>query len=190
VASFDTWMTRLERRFFPQARGWVCGRASGATLEIAIGTGLNLGLYPPGIQLTGVDQQPAALDFARRRADELGRTVSLSRADALALPFADTSFDTVVCTFALCEMPDVPAALREAIRVLRPGGSLLLADHVVSTTLVLRIGQRLLEQITIPASGEHFTRRPCLDLPGAGATLVESHRSWHGVIELVHATKP
>jgi ubiquinone/menaquinone biosynthesis C-methylase UbiE len=189
VARFDTWMSRLERRYFPQARQWVCDRASGATLEIAIGTGLNLGLYPAAINLTGVDLQPAALDFARGRARDLGRTVTLRRADAMALPFDDASFDTVVYTFALCEVPDVSAALREAVRLLRPGGALLLADHVVSTNLVLRAGQRLLERLTIPASGEHFTRRPCLSLPAAGATLVESHRTWHGVIELVHATK-
>lgn len=187
AARFDAQMTRLERRFFPGAREWVCARARGKTLEVAVGSGLNLPHYPDGVRLTGVDLIPEMLALARRRADHLGRDVELRTADAMALPFADASFDTVACTFALCEVQDDAAALGEALRVLRPGGRLLLADHVVSTRWLFRVGQHLLEWITIPMSGEHFTRRPLLHLQGLGAAVVESKRQLHGAIELVHA---
>ena len=61
AARFDSMMLRLERRFFPDTRQWVCGRAVGDVLEIAVGTGLNLPHYPPGVRLTGIELRPATV---------------------------------------------------------------------------------------------------------------------------------
>ena len=189
AARYDAMMLRLERRFFADTRSWVCRRARGDVLEIAVGTGLNLPYYPDRIRITGVDHNPEILDFARRRATTIGREISLGHGDAMALPFAQESFDTVVCTFALCEVPDDALAIEEALRVLRPGGSLLLADHVVATNPLVRAGQHLLETLTIRLSGEHFTRRPSVHLDARGAQVVASDRLTHGAIERVHARK-
>lgn len=111
------------------SREWICRRARGRTLEVAIGTGRNLPLYPVDVELTGVDLSPRMLDVARRRVAESGRTVELLEADAANLPFADASFDTVVCTLSVCAMPDRAAAVAQMHRVLHPGGRLLLLDH-------------------------------------------------------------
>lgn len=189
AARYDAVMRRLERRFFPDTRRWVCGRADGDTLEVAVGTGLNLPHYPDGVRLTAVDREPAVLGHARARALALGRQVRFEEADAAALPFPDESFDTVVATFVLCEVADDAHAVREALRVLRPGGSLVLADHVVATTPLVRAGQRLLEAFTVPLAGEHFTRRPSVHLRAAGADVVAADRFGHGAIERVHARK-
>ncbi|PKQ30613.1 MAG: SAM-dependent methyltransferase [Actinobacteria bacterium HGW-Actinobacteria-2] len=187
---FDQTMLSLERRFFPDAREWVVTRASGDTVEVAIGTGLNLPYYGADVRLTGVDLSPAMLAVAVERAAQRGRKLHAVVGDAAQLPFADASFDSLVCTFALCEVPDVGVALTEFARVLRPGGRLLLADHVVATTAIVRLGQRLLEAITIPASGEHYTRRPAAQLP-ADFTVVDSHRRTKGAVEYVEArTRP
>ncbi len=185
---FDRMMASLERRFFPDAREWVVSRATGDTVEIAIGTGLNLPYYRADVRLTGVDLSPAMLAVAVDRAARQGRTLPAVVGDATRLPFPDASFDSLVCTFALCEVPDVGTALDEFVRVLRPGGRLLLADHVIATTALVRLGQRLLEAITIPASGEHFTRRPAAQLP-AQLTLIASHRRTNGAVEYVEARK-
>jgi ubiquinone/menaquinone biosynthesis C-methylase UbiE len=130
---YDRAMSFVEHRIFRDTRPWLCGQAVGDTLEVAIGTGLNLPHYPTDIRLTGVEWSEGMLAQARRRAAALGRVVDLGSGDARALRFADASFDTVVCTFALCGIPDDRAALAEMVRVLRPGGRLLLADHVGST---------------------------------------------------------
>ena len=72
----------------------------------------------------------------------------------------DATFDTVVCTFGLCAIPDHTKALNEMTRVLRPGGQLILVDHIRSSVAPARAVQRFLELFTVPLGGEHFLRRP------------------------------
>jgi ubiquinone/menaquinone biosynthesis C-methylase UbiE len=188
--TYDTRMARVEGRFFADSREWVCSRARGATLEIAIGTGANLSHYPSEVDLTGIDWSPAMLHVARRQADRLRRSVTLHQADAAALPFPSDSFDTVVSTFAMCCIPNERAALVEALRVLRPGGRLLLADHVGASFWPLRALQHLVDVFSVPLQGEHYTRRPAATLRGLGVTVEESERLTMGAIERVLVRKP
>jgi ubiquinone/menaquinone biosynthesis C-methylase UbiE len=157
---------------------------------VAIGTGLNLPHYPPGVRLTGVDLSPAMLGRAGTRAADLGVTVDLSQADAEHLPFADASFDTVVCTLSLCSVGDDRAAIGEMYRVLGPGGRLLLLDHVAATNPVLRGLQRLWEQVTVRFAGDHQTRHPLPLVERAAFVVEDSRRSKVGTVERLRATKP
>lgn len=186
---FDRMIAPLERGVLGRARDWVCGRSRGDVLELAVGTGLNLKHYPPEVRLTGIEWSPAMLAVAAGRARSLGREVRLVRGDASRLPFAAASFDTVVCTLSLCCIPDDDAALVEAARVLRPGGRLLLLDHVASTVAPFLWAQRLLEHFTIPREGEHFTRRPLPKLAAHGLDVVESRRQAFGALERVLAVR-
>jgi ubiquinone/menaquinone biosynthesis C-methylase UbiE len=86
-ASYDKQMRFFDRHLFADSRAWVCAQATGHTLEVAVGTGLNLPFYPADVELTGIDFSPAMLGIARHRAGQLGRAVDLREADALALPF-------------------------------------------------------------------------------------------------------
>ena len=190
AADYEQKVASAERRYFAGSRRWVCGRATGSTLEVAIGTGLNLRHYPDHVRLTGVDWSPRMVQAAQRNADRLARPVALSRADAADLPFADDVFDAVVCTFALCCIPDERAALIEAVRVLRPGGSLLLADHIAASNPLLRAAEHVVELVTIPLQGEHYTRRPLTTVRQLDLEIVATERLTHGAIEHVHARKP
>jgi ubiquinone/menaquinone biosynthesis C-methylase UbiE len=116
AASYDGWMRPFDRLLLDGGRSRVYGRARGRTLEIAVGTGLNLPFYPPDVEVTGVDVSPGMLAVARWQADALGRAVELRIADAHALDFPDESFDTVVVTLPLCSIPDERRALAEAHR--------------------------------------------------------------------------
>ena len=107
----------------------------------------------------------------------------------MALDVADASFDTVVFSFSLCGVPEVRGALLEALRVLRPGGALLMADHVVSTSTPLRVVQRVVQSFTRPLFGEHFTRRPSDVARELEVDIVETERLSRGVIERLHAVK-
>jgi ubiquinone/menaquinone biosynthesis C-methylase UbiE len=189
-ASYDKSMQFFERLLAPDNRVWVCGQAVGDTLEVAIGTGLNLPHYPSDVRLTGVDFSPAMLDLARRRAAELARPVDLREADASALPFGAASFDTVVCTYGLCAIPEDSRAVSEMTRVLRPGGLLLLADHIAGTAWPTRAVQRLFEVFTVPLQGEHFLRRPFSLVEAAGLNIEQRGRFKLGMIERLAARKP
>ncbi len=187
--TYDTKMTGVERRLFPGSRHWVCSRARGETLELSIGTGANLAHYPDEVSLTGIDWSRAMLEHARRQAERLPRTVALHQGNAAALPFTTESFDTVVCTFALCCIPDDRGALAEGLRVLRPGGRLLLADHIVASFWPLRAVQHIADLVSVPLHGEHFARRPLATLRELDVTIEESERLKLGAIEHVHARK-
>jgi ubiquinone/menaquinone biosynthesis C-methylase UbiE len=189
-ASYDKQMGFFDRVLFADSRAWVCSQATGDTLEVAIGTGLNLPLYPPGARLTGIDLSAAMLAIAQRRAQQLGRPVDLREADAHALPFPDASFDTVVCTFSLCAIPDEHQAVSEMTRVLRPGGLLLLADHIAAAAWPARAVQRLLEVVTVPLQGEHFLRRPLHNVQAQGLTIEHRERFKLGLTERLAARKP
>src|SRR6266508_3451046 len=146
---YDRQMRFFERLLFTGGREWVCAQAAGDVLEVAIGTGRNLPHYPPGIRLTGIDLSPAMLELARRQAQQLNVEVDLRLGDAQALELPDASFDTVVCTLSLCAIPDQRQAVAEMRRVLRPGGRLLLLDHVAAAPRWVRAIQWLLERVTI-----------------------------------------
>ncbi len=130
------------------------------------------------------------LAIAKQRAHELGRDVDLREADAHALPFPDASFDTVVCTFSLCAIPDEHRAIKEMNRLLRPGGLLLLADHIAAAVWPARAVQRLLEIVTVPLQGEHFLRRPLHQVQAQGLTVERRERFKLGLTERLAARKP
>ncbi|BCJ75342.1 ubiquinone/menaquinone biosynthesis methyltransferase [Catellatospora sp. IY07-71] len=188
--AYDRQMSFFEKVWFPGAREWLGRRAHGRVLEIAVGTGRNLPHYGPGVSITGVDLSTAMLAIARQRAAELGLAVELREGDAERLPFADASFDTVVCALSLCSIPHPAAAVAEMFRVLVPGGTVLLVDHVASTWLPLRATQRLFEQITVRTAGEHFTRRQLPLIQDAGFRIEEAERLKAGTVERIRARKP
>jgi ubiquinone/menaquinone biosynthesis C-methylase UbiE len=190
ASRYDGAMDFWDRHLFGDSRPWVCGRAAGEVLEVAVGTGRNLPFYPEGTRLTGVDWSPAMLGIARRRAADLGREADLRQGDAQALDFPDSSFDTVLCALGLCAIPDDRRAVAEMARVLRPGGRLLLVDHVAASASALRAVQWLYERISIPLAGEYFRRRPLTCVRELGFGIEEAERFRLGVVERVCARKP
>lgn len=181
----------FERRLLGiEHRGWACSQARGDTLEVAIGTGLNLPHYPSEVPLTGVDLSPDMLAYARIRSKQIGRRVTLSEGDAHELPFRDSSFDTVVCTYALCSVPDVPRAISEMKRVLKPGGRLILVDHIRSSVKPLFWLQWLYEFVPSRTKGEYMTRRPALQVAAANFDIQARDRLRLGIVERLVALKP
>lgn len=187
---YDRQMDLFDRVLFAGGRQWACSRAQGRVLEIALGTGRNLHHHRDDVQLTGIELSPEMLAIAKRRAAELGRDADLRVGDAQALDFPDASFDTVLCTLALCTIPDDRAAVAEARRVLRPGGRLLLLEHVRSPLLAVRLVQRLIDPLSVRFAADHLSREPLEHLRAEGFEVEELERSKLGIVERVAARKP
>lgn len=189
AAHFDRQMGFWEGVLFEGDREWACSQARGDVLEVAVGTGRNLSHYPPGVRITGIDLSPAMLAHARRRAQEIRADAQLREADAEELPFDDASFDTVVCTYSLCSIPDPQQALKEIARVLRPGGSLILAEHVASPNRYVRAVQWLMHQVTYRLALEHMLRRPQVMVAVADLRPVHTKRRKAGIVLRMLAQK-
>jgi phosphatidylethanolamine/phosphatidyl-N-methylethanolamine N-methyltransferase len=103
----------------------------GRILEIGVGTGLALPRYKREHRITGVDLSPDMLARARGRVEtqKLGNVEALAEMDATRLTFADQSFDAAVAMFLITVVPDPVAVLAEAVRVVKPGGRIVLANH-------------------------------------------------------------
>jgi len=132
AATYDRFMKSTELGL-AQHRATLLAAARGDVLEIGAGTGVNLGYYGDDVaSLTLTEPDPAMLKRLQQRVDQSGRTATVLRAPAEDLPFDDERFDVVVSTLVLCGVDDQPRALREARRVVRPGGHLLFMEHVRS----------------------------------------------------------
>lgn len=179
---YDRWMVYFERYVAAGARNWAVSRARGAVVEIGVGSGLNLPLYGPGVdQVTGIELSEKMLAIARRRVEEkrISR-IELHHGDAQNLNLSSDSADTVISTFTFCTIPDPMAASREAYRVLRPGGTFVLAEHGRPTGAVASAILRAIEPLVIRVSAENITRDPVPYLTGAGFTVTEVHRGGPG----------
>jgi len=127
---YDAVMWPFERAAVGAWRRSLALAAHGRVLEIGAGTGSQLRWYAPGVDVTALEPDESMLERARRRASRAAAHVTLVQGRAEELPFDDASFDSVVSAFALCTVADPAAALRELRRVLVPGGTLLLLEHV------------------------------------------------------------
>ncbi|MDV7246572.1 MULTISPECIES: class I SAM-dependent methyltransferase [Rhodococcus] len=179
---YDTQMGFFERFVLGPARQWAVAQASGRVLEIAVGTGLNLPLYGPQVEkVVGVDLSEGMLDVARRRIaqDRLER-VEVRRGDVQELDVPDASVDTVVSTFTFCTIPDPLQASKEALRVLVPGGRIVLAEHGPATNTIGLALMRAVEPLSVRFGTDHLTRDPAPYLEEAGFTIDTVHRSGRG----------
>ena len=128
---YDRMMRGTEDAGVRDLRQGLVADAAGRVLEIGAGTGLNLPHYNGNIEsLVLTEPQAPMLRRLQRSVHEHAPQAQVLRAPAEDLPFEDDSFDMVVSTLVLCGVDDQPRALREAHRVLRPGGRLLFLEHV------------------------------------------------------------
>ena len=144
-------------------------------LEIGFGSGLNVPVYPPAVTAVSA-VEPAGLGWRLAAKRVTASPVPVRRAglDGQALPFADDSFDSALSTWTLCTIPDPGAALRELLRVLRPGGTFHFLEHGLAPDEKVRRWQHRLEPVQRRvAGGCDLTRRSVDLLTAAGFTIVE-----------------
>ena len=162
----------VERFAFRRWRERVWAQVDGnRILEVGVGTGKNLSYHPGGAQVTAVDLSDKMLERAQRRAQELDSKIDLRLMDAQKLAFPDAAFDAAVATFVFCSVPDPALGLRELGRVVRPGGQILLLEHVRVNKPVIGKLMDFLDPFVVRLMGPHINRRTVENVRKAGLEI-------------------
>lgn len=165
---YDLMQAGSEGRFAAWRRKlWVKARGP-RVLEVGVGTGKNMDYWPNDARVTAVDLTPGMLEIARQRAQTLGIAADLRMGDIQALDFPDASFDSVVGTCVFCSVPDPVLGLRELGRVLRPGGQVLLLEHVRSPNRILGALMDVLNPLVVRVMGANINRNTVENVRAAG----------------------
>jgi phosphatidylethanolamine/phosphatidyl-N-methylethanolamine N-methyltransferase len=174
---YDFLESPMERLRFASWRAGLRDRIVGArVLEVGVGTGKNFPYYPSRGKVIGVDLSPRMLARAGRKAANLDLEVELLEMDAQSLGFRDRVFDTIFATFVFCSVPDPAEGLRELRRVCRPGGRLLLLEHMRPANPILGLLFDLLNPMVVHMMGANINRRTMENIRRAGWRIREAKR--------------
>jgi ubiquinone/menaquinone biosynthesis C-methylase UbiE len=159
-------------------------------LEVGVGTGKNIEFWPADRMITAIDLTPGMLKIARERANQLNREDDLRLGDVQCLDFPDNSFDTVVATFVFCSVPDPVQGLSEVRRVVKPGGQVLLLEHMRSAQPVIGLLMDLLNPWIVRTMGANINRRTVENVHKGGLVIENvGNLGMGGVFKLIVAGK-
>ncbi|MBR9699349.1 class I SAM-dependent methyltransferase [Candidatus Woesearchaeota archaeon] len=155
---------KWRRKILPPLRGRI--------LEVGVGTGKNLQYYVNPVRITGIDLSKRMLRKAKGIANRFALKDNLLQMDAQKMSFKDNSFDTVLCTFVLCSVPDPIKALKEMKRVCKPKGKIVMIEHVLSKNILIKIYQHLHNPFTRFIFGFNVNRDTISNIQRSGLTIL------------------
>ncbi len=186
--TFDIMNRGIEVRYGERKREWF-SRSVGQTLLVAVGTGLDLQYFPLEQKVVGIDISSKMLEKAKGKLNVNTSNIKLVRADVQMLGFADNSFDSVVTSCTFCSVPDPVSGLEELKRVMKPGGKLLMFEHVRSNIFWMGPMMDLLTYVSRKV-GPDLNRRTKENVIRAGFKLKQEINIYLDMVKLFEAVKP
>ncbi len=180
----------LTERLIAARRKKVGEMVRGRVLDVGFGTGLSLTHYPPDVDVVGIDLSPGMLAYARGRPEVSDRRVSLALMNAERMAFADRTFDSIAFNLCLCTIPEPELAVREALRVARPGAPMLFLEHVRSHLVPVALLQEVLNPALVALQQDHFNRRTVDVVRRAGVEVQSVDRWLLGFFNLIVGRAP
>jgi len=159
---------------FNETRREVVHQASGTVLEIGFGSGYNLPFYKDIEKFYALDPSLELYIYAKDRIASASFPVEYLQNSAEKIPLEDNSIDTVVSTWSLCSIPDLPKALKEMKRVLKPDGKFFFIEHGQSPERINSVVQKLFTQVTRHFTGNCHLDRKMDDFIADSGLIIES----------------
>ena len=187
---FDGMEAVMEGLFFKRRRQKLWAQVDGHhILEVGVGTGKNFDYYPAGARVTAIDFSPKMLEQAAHNKNRKHTAVELNLMDVQSLYFADNSFDTVIGTFVFCSVPLPVKGLKELYRVCKPGGQVLLLEHVLSSRPLIAKVMNLINPAVVALVGAHINRNTVKNVKACGFASVRVDAHSGDIIKLIEARK-
>lgn len=185
--TLDLFAFAEDRRIGPHKQR-LFSKMQGATLMVAAGTGNDFKYFRPDMHVVAIDISPGMLERAARKVVDYKGSIELREMDVCGLDFADATFDTVVTAFTFCSVPRPVAGLRELHRVLKPGGQILMIEHVRSAIGPLGILMDLMTPL-FRRVGPELNRDTVGNVQKAGFRLRRVENVYLDVVKIIEAVK-
>lgn len=187
---FDGLEGFLEGLLFRRLRKKLWAQAAGPhILEVGVGTGKNFPFYPDDARITAIDFSPKMLAMAQRKQQRKQIAVDLALMDVQSLDYADNSFDTVIGSFLFCSVPKPRKGLKELYRVCKPGGQVLLLEHVLSSNKALATVMNLLNPLVVNTLGANINRQTLKNVQSCPFQKIFVDPASSDMIKLIRAIK-
>ncbi len=185
---YDLMEGLVERSRYSKWRELLWSKVEGSEiLEVGVGTGKNFPYYSVNAEITAIDFSEKMLSRAREKAKKQNAKVNLQKMDVQNMIFEDNTFDTVVAAFVFCSVPDPMKGLQEVKRVCKPGGKILLLEHVLSANRVLAWLMSLVNPIVVRVMGPNINRRTVENVTNSDLKVEKVTDLAAGIFKLIEA---
>jgi ubiquinone/menaquinone biosynthesis C-methylase UbiE len=180
----------MEGLFFKNWRKKLWEKVDGYhILEVGVGTGKNFDFYPADTRITAIDFSQEMLKQATHKKDRKNISVELNLMDVQSLCFADNSFDTVIGSFVFCSVPLPLKGLKELYRVCKPGGQVLLLEHVLSSKPLIAKVMNFINPAIVALAGANINRNTVKNVKACCFASVRVDECSGDIIKLIEARK-
>lgn len=187
---YDLMEDVIERSRYSKWRELLWSKVEGTQiLEVGVGTGKNFPFYPAHAQITAIDFSEKMLKRAEERATRLKVKVRLEQMDVQNLEFEDNTFDAVAASFVFCSVPDPVRGLMEIERVCRPGGKVVLLEHMLSANHIVGWLMNLANPLVVRMVGANINRRTVENVSRSGLVVEHVTDLAVGIFKLIEARK-
>jgi ubiquinone/menaquinone biosynthesis C-methylase UbiE len=187
---YDLMEGLIERSRYNKWRELLWSKVEGThILEVGVGTGKNFLYYPADAEITAIDFSEKMLKRAQYRASQQKVKVHLQQMDVQHLEFETNTFDTAVASFVFCSVPNPVRGLMEIERVCKPGGKVVLLEHVLSANLILGWLMNLANPVVVRIVGANINRRTEENVLKSGLMIEQVTDLGLGIFKLIEARK-